>query len=71
MYAIMAPLTVAIDNPYLQLVVPLPLGGMGYLGTFWLIAPEVLKRLWKTAVGDRGKPSTDADEQLAQEGTGT
>ena len=71
MYAIMAPLTVAIDDPYLQLVVALPLGGMGYLGALWLIAPEVLKRLWRTAVGGRGKRSMDADEQLAKEGTGT
>ena len=71
MCAIMATLTVVIDNPYVRLVVALPLGGMAYLGTLWLIAPEALKRLWKTARGDRSKGSMGAEDQLLQEGTGT
>lgn len=71
MCAIMATLTVVIDDPYVRLVVALPLGGMAYLGTLWLIAPEALKRLWKTARGDRSKGSMGAEDQLLQEGTGT
>jgi hypothetical protein len=46
-----------IEPPLVTLLVAAPLGAITYLGTLWIVAPEALMRLWRTARG-RQAPAT-------------
>jgi lipopolysaccharide exporter len=39
----------ALDDPWLTLAVATPLGAVTYVGALWLVAPDALRRLWRTA----------------------
>jgi PST family polysaccharide transporter len=38
-----------LDDPWLTLAAALPLGAVTYVGALWLVAPDALRRLWRTA----------------------
>lgn len=39
----------ALDDPWLTLAAAVPLGAVAYIGALWLVAPDALRRLWRTA----------------------
>lgn len=57
MAAALWPVAATIDNPYLCLAAAVPVGAASYLATLWVIAPEALRKLWRTAFPDRAAPS--------------
>jgi PST family polysaccharide transporter len=70
MAALVAIAAHVISDPLATLVVALPLGAVAYFGTLWIVAPDTLRKLWRTAFPPRVDPSLTlaAEEQLIDDG---
>jgi PST family polysaccharide transporter len=59
--AVLAMTVVAVDalisDPVLTLVAAIPIGAVAYVGSLWLLAPDVLSKLWQTALNRRPQPA--------------
>jgi O-antigen/teichoic acid export membrane protein len=69
MGALLAIVVAVVGNAYATLLLGIPVGGAAYLGAIWLLAPETLRRLWRTAFPERGEPQLPvaAEEQLVDD----
>jgi PST family polysaccharide transporter len=59
-----------IDDSLATLVVAVPVGAAAYVGTLWVVAPDTLRKLWRTAFPPGVEPTLPlaAEEQLIDDG---
>lgn len=55
--AVLVAVATLIEDPYATLAAAVPVGAVAYLGTLWLVAPEALMRLWRTALNRGPQPA--------------
>lgn len=53
-----------VDGPYATLAAAAPLGAAAYVGMLWMVAPSVLRKLWRTASSGKAAPADEPERRL-------
>ena len=69
MGAVLWVLAQAIDSPLVTLAVGGPVAAATYVAALWLLAPEVLRKVWRTALPARAAAPIEADAAVLREGS--